>query len=133
METLNVDKRSGKIVDVGQQYDKRFFDNIEVPDGTIAQMQRGRTYLFADGAVVPAVLAREIPALFVALDAGVDYTDFHTHPHDQVVFVLHGSVTVDRRTSQARINAGQSAKVDKGTEHKLTGNADATVFITVHL
>jgi len=128
---INIDKRSGKIVDVNQTYDPRFYENREVPDGTLPNKLAGANYIFDfdTRTIKLAPPPREVGGRFVRLNKDIPFSPLHTHPRAQLIYVLNGSVLV----SGVTVTIGQSHIIPGGLEHQIVGNEDQTVFINIHL
>lgn len=133
MAVVNIDKNTGRVVDINQYYDERFFENRLVPDEMVAEFTRTKEYEFRNGSVVERVVAQTIRLEAIRLDTGVDFSDYHTHRQDQVVIVLHGAVLIDEETKSTRVEAFTSTKILARTRHKIVGAEPGSLFITVAL
>ena len=130
---LNVRISDGAIVDVNQDYDPRFFTEIEVPDGTVPAKTTYKDGLKIDanGAVIPAGPLAAQPQYFW-LDAGQPFGIMHTHHSAQVVFVISGSVNIVEAAKSTKVTAGQTQTIAAGLSHVIVGAENNSLFMNFH-
>lgn len=133
---VNIEKRTGKVVDVDQIYDERFFENREVPDGTVPKFidpRKDYRLDVADDTIKDKTNAVPLQPTYKLLMAKEPYGVLHTHPTDQLVIVLAGSVVIAEGKESIVVAAGNSYRIDKGAEHLITGDQDHSLILTVHV
>lgn len=127
---INVEKKTGVIVDINQHYDERFFENKEVPDDTIskASFSPGKyTVDTVSGEVVKINNAGPVSVSHVLIKKDQSYGVPHTHRGIQLLVVLAGSISVGDKV----VNANETLTIPEGTEHVLTGVADVSLLVTL--
>lgn len=130
---VNINRKTGQVDDIGQFYNPETHENREVNDAEAAKIERRKKYeLDRDGKIVEKKPPVQVQPIFLWLDAGQDYTDFHEHDHDQILVVLTGVLLVVDRSKQTEFVTGQSTVIKSNTEHKLTGAANGTLVMTAH-
>ena len=73
---------------------------------------------------------REVVQVRVEFDAGVAFGR-HSHPGEEIVNVLEGSLRVRLSEGERELNAGEMIFTGPGDAHDIRATADATVLITV--
>lgn len=133
MAIVNIHKDSGTVVDLGQHYDERFYDNVEVSDEQAAAVKAGRIYQVEGGVLVEKPTAQKLTPAFVRLDADVPFTPLHAHARDQLVWVMQGSVDLVAGKAEQTHTSGEIFTIAAGLEHQLIGKADGTVILTLQV
>ena len=132
---LNIRKSDGVVVDSGQYYDERNFENREVPDDMARVIDPRKHYVLdaTDDLIKERARAVPLQPTYKLLMDKEPYGVLHTHPNDQLVVVLAGSVVIVEGKDTVVVSAGSSYRIDKNVEHLVSGNQDHTLILTVQI
>jgi quercetin dioxygenase-like cupin family protein len=128
---VNIDRKSGIVVDINQTYNENLYENREVPDGTVPKDFRPRIYKVGPDGEIAESRQTRVAAQYAHLGNGESLGELRAHENDQLIFVLHGQLIVVADGRQSILNSGNSQMVGRGTPLLITGNTDRSVFITV--
>jgi mannose-6-phosphate isomerase-like protein (cupin superfamily) len=130
---INVEKNTGRIVDVGQEYDTRTHDNVEVGDQDLSRIEIGAGRLVYKGGEISAARQHPLSVEYVTLKSSEKFGAMHAHENDQLIFVFHGSVVVFNPVSDIDVAAGKSLLIPNGMEHVIMGRSAISFFLTAQL
>jgi hypothetical protein len=117
---LNINKATGKIVDRGQHYDERHFDNIEVSEAEAEKYRpHSDAFIFANGSVVKKDAAGpQVGAVFVLRQGQVGQV-----AAGRFVILLYGEVLIGKATLR-----GPGSSVAEQAEIECVSDAAAYVI-----
>jgi len=131
---VNIEKATGRVVDVNQEYDERYYENRVVPDGTLPDYIHHLSPVKVEGAaIVPLPAPKSHQAEYVSLAANEPFGQRHAHANDQLVIVMFGQVELEDEGQRAVLNVSQRALIAAGRQHLITGMAAKSVLLTIQI
>ena len=67
--------------------------------------------------------------LYVWSDAPGTFYDWHTHPYDEIRWVLEGEITIGTEEGTVKLKAGDVMKVPAGTRHWAEVGRSGVVYV----
>ncbi len=130
---VNIDKKTGIVVDINQSYDSRHYENREVPDGTVPKNFARSTYKLGDDGKIVEVKRTLLGAQYWQLGNAESLGEAAASPADRLIYVLHGQLIIVEDGRQSILEAGNSKIITKGVPHLISGNTERSVFVTAQL
>jgi hypothetical protein len=130
---VNIDRKTGIVVDINQTYNEHLYENREVPDGTVPKDFRPRIYKVGPDGEIAENRQVKVAAQYAHLGNSESLGELRVHGNDQLVFVLHGQLIIVADGRQSILTGGNSQMIGRGIPYLITGNTDQSVFITVQL